>query len=103
MSRHRVGVRNPDGAVLRSSSAEIPDDMEVHEGATFIVEASVPLEPRRNQRSRRDERHWRLKACPDALAVLKLGGTRGRGHHGYPGIEIRVEGAQLTSNSSAHD
>ena len=102
MSRHRVGVRNTDGAVLRSSSAEPPEALEVHEGTTFFVEASVPLEPRRNQRSRRDERRWRLRACPDAQAVLTLGGTRGRGHHGYPGIEIRVNGAQITSNGSQH-
>ncbi len=103
MSRHRVSVWNTDGGLLRSSSAEMPEDLEVHEGTTFFVEASVPLEPRRNQRSRRDERRWRLRAASDAQAVLTLGGTRGRQHHGYPGVEIRVDGAQVLSNASPRE
>jgi hypothetical protein len=97
MSRHRIGVWNTDGGVLCSPSAQIPDPVEFDEGTTFILEASVPREPRPNKPRTRDERRWRLRAAPNSSTVLELGGTRGSGHRGFPGIEVRVDGATQIS------
>lgn len=86
MNRHRVSVWDDEGALLSPPSADLPDELSVHDGDTFWVEASVPGRPTRNNRAGRDERRWALQAATDAQAVLNLGR---KGSH----IEIRVDGA----------
>ena len=96
LNRHRVSVWDDAGGLLRGPSAQSPGDLEVQEGTTLFVEASVPAEARRNKARTRDEQRWELRACPSGHAVLRLGTTPEYG----PGsaIEIHVDGAEQQGN-----
>jgi hypothetical protein len=92
MSRHRVTVRSADGTLLSGPSAEMPTNLSVNEGATIVVEASIPAAPKRNQPPARDEGRWELRANADSHAVLSLGRQRKTGANTT--IQIQVDGAE---------
>jgi hypothetical protein len=98
MSRHRVSVWSDEGALLRSPSSEVPENLEVADGETIWVEASVPGTPTRNTRPERDERRWELRADPDARAVLNIGR---KGKNGASGthLAITVDGARQSNGA----
>jgi hypothetical protein len=92
MHRHRVSVWNDDGGQLRPASAEVPADLTINDGDTFVVEASTPIEGRKKPTTDRDEARWRLRARHNSSAVLELG--KSRANKGGIAVAIRVEGAE---------
>jgi hypothetical protein len=92
MSRHRVTVRSGDGTLLSGPSAELPTTLSVNDGATIVVEASIPAVPKRNQPPARDEGRWELRANAEAQSLLNLGRNAKTG--AKTAIQIQVDGAE---------
>jgi hypothetical protein len=85
-----LSVWDDEGALLSGPSAERTVDLVIRRGATFHVEASVPVQAKRNLPAR-DERRWALRAAADAHRVLQLGRVPKIGPS--TAIQITVDGA----------